>query len=301
MTSWTGLKMIQKMGVAALTSSADDVAEFEVGQLLLDVNNGRIYAIRSTNTTDNSDRIYFWGADGSISLSFSVSSFSDNQASPQLIGGDGKWEDGSDLTYTATFDNGPPTANPTVAWTTRPAQGVGTQTNWSSAITLLDGDDNGSYIGTGSDSTHDVDYPDVAETLTWTVTGVKSSESDTAAVSVVFYNDIYSGGSNQTTWTDAEIKGSSHFETKLASLSNSRARTLTFNPGSDEHCVYTYPTRLGALTKITDVSSGAEVTWVRTTQADFTNAGANGGYDEDYYIYRSPQTNLGSGIQFEFE
>jgi len=288
-----------------LTSS--DFDSLKVGEVALDVANGKLYFVESDedqagdDKDDKGNKIWQFDSDSSISVLFSFAGFTTTQSSTQLIGGDGKWEDGSDLTFTATFNNGPPTANPTVAWTLRPEQGSDDdQDDWASSITLTDGDDNGSYIGSGTDSTHDVDYPDAGEYFIWSCTAAKGSESDSRTVSVYFENDSYYGGSDQTSWSDADIKGVDHFEVKQ-SLRTSRAQTLTFNPGLTEYCVYAYPKRLGALTKITDLGSGAEVSWVQSTQSNFTNEGANGGYDEDYYIYRSPQVNLGSGVQFKFE
>ena len=70
MTDFDGITMIQKMGASALQAS--DSGELALGQILLDVNNGRIYAIRSdgTDLDATGDRIFYWHHDGSIGLNF---------------------------------------------------------------------------------------------------------------------------------------------------------------------------------------------------------------------------------------
>ena len=266
MTEWTELKQIQKMGVAALTSSAGDVAEFEIGQLLLDVDNGRIYAIRSEDTTTNSDRIHFWSSDGSISLSFSASSFSDNQSSSQLIGS-GAWKAGTALTFTAAYENGPATsANISCG-------------SWAGNLVL-----SSAYTSGTGGTDQNTNYPAaVANSITFQLNAAKSSESDTATTSVQFLNERCQGVSSTASGYDSTFINALSSKTVTAGKNG----TYSFSPSAGEYIIFAHRTALGTSSFAVGGFPGGFEPPVTVT--GHTNSA---GFSENYYVYRSTNPSL---------
>lgn len=149
MTEYENLNLIQKMGVRQIV--AGDKDEFEVGQLLMDVKNGVIYAIKSDNAEDPASLIYKWSADSStINLDMSVSSFAFSPAvsTTQLIGDSTKiWRDGEDMDFSIGYLGGTPDSA-TISESGSPSV-------WSPNITV----DSPYTSAEGTATTHDVKFP----------------------------------------------------------------------------------------------------------------------------------------------
>ncbi|EHF00059.1 hypothetical protein [Enterocloster citroniae] len=110
-----------------------------------------------------------------------------------------------------------------------------------------------------------------------------ASASKTA--SIAFLNGCYYGVSSDV--SDAAINNQLILSfTKV--LSNSKARTITVNPGTDEYIYYAIPARLG--TPVFKVS-GFEGGFSLAKTLSFTNAS---GYTENYNVYRSTNKGLGN-------
>ena len=110
-----------------------------------------------------------------------------------------------------------------------------------------------------------------------------ASASKTA--SIEFLNGCYYGVSSDV--SDAAINNQLILSfTKV--LSNSKARTITANPGTDEYIYYAIPARLGTpVFKVGGFEGGFSL--VKTLS--FTNAS---GYAENYNVYRSTNKGLGN-------
>lgn len=287
MTNWTDLKQIQKMGVRAVVAADED--EFEIGQLLLDVDNGVIYAIRSGNTTTTGDRIYKWSADtSSISLTFSIASFSDGQGSSQLIGGDAtpgsgtasspsQWVAGTSLAFLASYSNGPPAS---------PFPYIVGPTEWTSTDDKL-AMDSPNYTAATESSAQNTNYPSsVGGNKTFTLYATDGTTSDTEATSVTFYNERCNGLSAATSLTSANINSLS---SKV--VTSGKDGTFTFSPSANEYIYIAYRTALGTSTfTVGGFVGGFEspATVAHTNSAGFT---------ENYYVYRSTNHSLAAGTE----
>jgi hypothetical protein len=84
-------------------------------------------------------------------------------------------------------------------------------------------------------------------------------------------------------YTEANVEGLANSE-----LSNSRAKTFTVAPGASDYIIYAYRTALGTATFTVGGFTGG---FQSPETVSITNAS---GYTENYYVYRSTLTNLGS-------
>ena len=261
---------------------AADKDEFEIGQLLLDVDNGVIYAIRSENTTTTSDRIFKWSADtSSINLEFAVSSFYDNQSSQQLIGS-GEWRAGTALTFNAAYDNGPATAAYISCG------------SWDSNL-VLGGDFTGPV--TGASTAQDADYPSgVGDYITFQLNATKSSDTDTASTSVRFFNERIIGLSTTGSGYDSDFLNDMT-ATGVADgkggkvVTSGKNGTYTFTPSANDYLIVAYRKDLGTSTfNVGGFSGGMEGTGEEPLEITHTNSV---GFTEPYYLYRSDNHSLG--------
>lgn len=208
------------------------------------------------------------------SFTFSISSFTDNQSSPQLMGTAGTlWKAAGALSYTASYSNGPATSGS--------VQIISGHSAWTSPLDMGAGT---SYQGPTT-NTEVVNYPaSVGTTITWRLTASDGVDSPTSTVSVAFYNLRFWGVSTTASgYTEANVEGLANNE-----LSNSRAKTFTVTAGASEYIIYAYPTRLGTATFTV---GGFEGGFESPETVSVTNTA---GFTENYYVYRSTNPNLGS-------
>lgn len=194
---------------------------------------------------------------------FSIASFSDSQSTPQLIGS-GQWKAIGEISFTASYTNGPPTS----AYISK--------SGWSN-LTL-------SSPYTSIVSAEAVNYPSVASYVLFTLNAAKSSESDTETQYVYFYNYIWYGVSTVASgYSEADVEGLAN-----NTISNTKGRSFTVEPITGEYIIYALPTRLGT---VTFWVGGFEGGFQSPETVSVTNTS---GYTEDYYVYRSTNSGLGS-------
>ena len=249
-------------------------------------NTSKISADVSINTHDNvdivsdpvakNDVLMYNGtsfvpvAEGST-FTYSISSFADNQSSSQLIGS-GTWLAIGGISFTATYANGPTTSG-----TVQITSGV---TAWSSALDMTS-----PYTGP-TVSTEAVSYPASAgTTIRFRLTSSDGTSGDTSDVTVVFYNLLNYGTTTKTdTYLEADIEGLATQE-----LSNDNTQTWdSITTGSGEYMLFAFPTRLGT-----------PAFWVGGFEGGFESPETvsvtnSAGFTEDYYVWRSTNSNLGS-------
>lgn len=209
-------------------------------------------------------------AEGST-FTYSISSFADNQSSSQLIGS-GTWLAIGGISFTATYANGPTTSG-----TVQITSGV---TAWSSALDMTS-----PYTGP-TVSTEAVSYPASAgTTIRFRLTSSDGTSGDTSDVTVVFYNLLNYGTTTKTdTYLEADIEGLATQE-----LSNDNTQTWdSITTGSGEYMLFAFPTRLGT-----------PAFWVGGFEGGFESPETvsvtnSAGFTEDYYVWRSTNSNLGS-------
>lgn len=199
-------------------------------------------------------------------FSYSVASFSDGQTTPQLIG-TGEWKAIGDLTFTATYTNGPATS----AHVDKTAPG------WTADLTFLT--PFASVV-----STEAVNYPAAPGSLTWALHTAKGAETSNTTHAISFFNYIWYGTSTkENTYTEADIEGLA-----TSTISNTKGRTFTVNPAATYYIIYALPTRLGT---VTFWVGGFEGGFQSPETVSITNSA---GFTEDYYVYRSTNSGLGS-------
>lgn len=126
-------------------------------------------------------------------------------------------------------------------------------------------------------------YENITSDTTYTLKGISETNIEkTKSVSIKFYNGIYYGKSNSTTY-DSDLINSL---TKV--LSDTKARSITVSAGENEFIYYCIPSRLGVPTFFV---GGFEGGFDKVSTISFTNSS---NYSENYDIYKSSNSNLGN-------
>ena len=116
----------------------------------------------------------------------------------------------------------------------------------------------------------------------FTLSANDGSKSFNKSISFSFLNGRYWGVSNSTSYDSNFINSFSK------ELSSSRGKTFTVNCGADQHIYYCIPTSFGTATFTVGGFSGG---FSKVSTIQFTNIY---GYTENYDIYKSTNSNLGS-------
>lgn len=201
------------------------------------------------------------------SFTFAITSFTSNVGSTVNLIGNGVWSAIGALSFSASYDNGPPLSSI-----------VNSSTSWADLI--MDGID---FVGPTL-NVEAVNYPAVDSYVQFTLNATDGVDSSSSTLTYYFFNDIYYGVS---------IKDSSYIASDVTGLAtsflnNTQATTFPITAGAIEYVVYAYPKRMGVA-----------YFWVNGFQGGFNSpetvsiTNANG-YTEDYYVYSSEHLNLGS-------
>lgn len=196
---------------------------------------------------------------------FSIASFSDANSSTVQIG-TGVWQSTGAISFSATYSNGTPIGS-TVTFS-----------GWGSGLALTN-----SFLGPTA-SVQNVNYPSIAGSVVFTLTAQSTTGSSTLSITHNFYNYRFWGTTTVASgYTAAEVQALAGSE-----LSNSRAKSFTVNPGPGEYIIWSSPTRLGT---VTFTVGGFEGGFTSPETVSITNST---GFTENYYVYRSVNSNLGS-------
>ena len=126
-------------------------------------------------------------------------------------------------------------------------------------------------------------YDLISNNTDYTLRATSNNDIDkTKTVSLKFYNGIYYGKSNNTTY-NAQLISSL---TKV--LSNSKNRTITVNASDGEYIYYCVPTRLG---QCNFNVGGFDGGFDKVATIDYMNSNS---YTEQYDIYKSTNAGLGN-------
>ena len=229
--------------------------------------------LTDVDTTDESknDVLMFNGTEwvavpAGTSFTFAIASFVSNASAGVQLIGVGQWKATGDLTFSASYTNGPAT------------DGYVSHSGWSN-LTL----GGVGFIGP-TVSVSSVDYPATPGSVSFTLHATDGVDPKTSSTGVSFYNNIFYGVSSVASgYTESDVEG-------LAGvvLSNSKGRTFTVTPGATEYIIYALPVRLGT---VTFWVGGFEGGFMPPETVSVTNAN---GFTESYYVYRSTHTNLGT-------
>jgi hypothetical protein len=199
------------------------------------------------------------------SFTFSINTFTDNQSATIEMGpANTAWQTAGNMTFSATYNNGPP-SNSYVS-----------HTGWTN-LTMTN-----SFLGPTS-NVQIASYPASPGSKTWTLNATDGTDSDTASISIAFYNRRFWGVSSTASgYTEGDIEGLANNE-----LSNSKAKTFTVTAGAGEYICYAYPSRLGTTIYYIGGFLGG---FNSPETVSVTNAS---GFTENYYIYSSVNDGLG--------
>lgn len=208
-----------------------------------------------------------WAAQGT-SFTFSIASFTSNAGSTTVEIGTGNWKAIGAISFSASYNNGPATG------------GYVSHSGWSN-LTL-----GGTGFVGPTVSTEVVTYPaSPGLTKAFTLNATNGSTSPTSTLTYTFVNRRFWGVSTVASgYVEADVEGLASNE-----LSNARAKS-SFNVTSTtgEYTIYAYPSRLGTATFTINGFGGG---FISPETVSVTNAS---GYTENYYVYRSLLSNLGT-------
>ena len=125
-------------------------------------------------------------------------------------------------------------------------------------------------------------YPSINGTRIFTLTAIGDTNTETSTYTLTFVNNVYYAVSSNSAASVSIVSAGTTV------LSNSKARSFTVNAGSGEYIYYSYPSRLGTASFTVGGFAGG---FQLISTESYTNSA---GYTENYYIYRSDNSSLGS-------
>jgi hypothetical protein len=216
---------------------------------------------------------------------FSIESFSDGESTTQLIG-TGVWKSDSTITFSATYNNGPPDG----AWVQ--------MSNNGGAYSKV-GSMTASTYTTGTNDEGDINYPASKDQyLRFRLSANCATDTDsTTETSIYFRNYIYYGKLN---------KGSSFSEADVESLAGSTISNDTtqswgsINVGAGEYLVFAYPASYTTLDYGNDYEDDGDCDFdfngfvVAMNAPETVSLTNSAGFTENYKVFASTIANLGN-------
>ena len=206
---------------------------------------------------------------------FSIASFSDGESTSQIAGTAGAtWKAADAITFTATYNNGPPTTAAISESTASPDIGV---SDWTTPFAT-------------DDNTVAITYPNPGSTRRFRL--IADGESDYES-SITFKNYIYYGASTQ-----ADSYNESFIEGLSSTLSEDKTQNnLSINASGNKYVFWTYPNRLGNMSNyfIWGTSTSNQVVIANSLIGSAYSVTNSAGLTENYKIYRSDVTVDESG------
>ena len=208
------------------------------------------------------------------SFTFSCSSFSDGESTTQLAGS-GTWKADSSMSYTAAYNNGPPTS------ATVKMSDNGGAYNTVGAMTAP------AYT-TGTNSSGAISYPTVDHYLRFRLESTDGVDSDTDYDSAIYFY-------NYVRWGDSLV-GSGFTESDVESLTGSSVTSSytssrSVNAGASEYVVWAYPSRYTSIHTTGAIFNSVTMPFTSPETVSITNSA---GLTENYKVFASTLTNLGS-------
>lgn len=216
-------------------------------------------------------------------FTFSIASFTDNEAGTQLIGS-GVWEAAGSITFDATYENGPPSAA-SVTMSTNGGGGV-----WgTNPLVMTDPYD----TKVTADATN---YPTSKDTYITFTLNTTPSDSDTETV--YFRNKIIWGShATGNGLTEAEVEG---LTGGSEAISNDTTRSMSLSSVSTNYLVFAHPASYTTIKVGSDYETDGHTGFtyngiavamtLDSSTLSITNAA---GFTEDYKVYVSDNASLG--------
>ena len=204
---------------------------------------------------------------------FSIASFSDGESTSQIAGtAAATWKAVDAITFTATYNNGPPTT----AAISESTAGIGVS-DWTTPFAT-------------DDNTVAITYPSPGSTRRFQV--IADGETDNES-SITFKNYIYYGASTQ-----ADSYDESFIEGLTSTLSEDKTQNnKSINASGNKYVFWTYPNRLGTVSNyfIWGTTTSNQVVIATSVIGSAYSVTNSAGLTENYKIYRSDVTVNESG------
>ena len=205
-------------------------------------------------------------------FTFSCTAFDDGLTTG-ILAGSGEWQAAGAITYSATYNNGPPTTSDVK----KSINGAAYAT-----IGVMDG---AAY--TSGDNTDAVNYPTVDQYIRFRLDSDDGTDSDIDyAAALYFYNYIYYGPSTTgSSFSEANV------EALTGTISPSYTTSRAINAGVSNYVVWAYPSRYTSIH-----ASGARFNSITMpfTAPETVSLANTAGLTENYKVFASTLTNLGN-------
>jgi len=238
---------------------------------------GDLSNVTTTTPTKNEVLIYngsTWvNAPDGTTFTFSCTGFDDGLTSG-ILAGSGVWKSASTISFTATYNNGPPTTA-----TIEKSINGGTYTTLNSMT--------GPDYTTGTNSSS-VNYPTVDQYLRFRLSSDDGTDSDIDyAGSLYFYNYVRWGPSTTgSSFTESIVEALSG-----SSVTNSYTTSRSVNAGVGEYVVWAYPSRYTSINTTGAKFNSVTMPFTAPETVSITNTA---GLTENYKVFASVNTNLGN-------
>ena len=255
------------VGDAQITGSLNVSSSFSISDIEVDTSGSVRDEVLKFNGTK-------WvSAEEGYTFVFSIASFSDGESTSQIAGtAAATWKAVDAITFTATYNNGPPTT----AAISESTAGIGVS-NWTTPFAT-------------DTNTVAITYPSPGSTRRFQVIadGETTNES-----SITFKNYIYYGASTQ-----ADSYDESFIEGLTSTLSEDKTQNnKSINASGDKYVFWTYPNRLGTVSNyfIWGTTTSNQVVIATSVIGSAYSVTNSAGLTENYKIYRSDVTVNESG------
>jgi hypothetical protein len=268
-------KLSDSVGLT-LEGLLDDFYPSNQGKLVSGAAYGSIDAHSDVDTTSSApttNQVLMWNGTNWVpaaynaTFTFAIASFSDGLSSPFLMGtASTTWKAIGAVSFTATYTNGPATS-----------AHVEQLTEWTGVLVV------DPVLGPET-NTEVINYPAAPGDRTFTLHALKGAESDTQSHTFAFYNYIFYGVSTKaSSYLESDVEGLA-----TSTISNTKGRTVIITATTGEYILYCLPVRLGT---VTFTVGGFEGGFESPETVSVTNSAS---FTEDYYVYRSTNSGLGS-------
>jgi hypothetical protein len=207
------------------------------------------------------------------SFTFSCTSFSDGESTP-VLAGSGTWKAQSAMSYTAGYNNGPPTSasvKMSINGGTYNAVGAMTAPNYT----------------TGTNSTSAVSYPTVDQYLRFRLDSSDGTDSDIDYDSAIYFNNyiFYGPSTTGSGFSEANVEALSSI------ISSSYTTSRSINAGASNYVVWAYASRYTSIHATGAIFNSVTMPFTAPEIVSVTNSA---GVTENYKVFASTLTALGN-------
>lgn len=214
---------------------------------------------------------------------FSVATFSDGQTTLQLIGA-GVWKATGDLTFTATYNNGPPTSAHVVLTSDGGS-------SWGSDLVMT------SPFATKA-SAADTNYPtDKDKYIQFAIHSAKNAETSNLSETAIYFRNYVRWGiaTINSGFTESDVEALSD-----AAITNAFSTARAINSSTSQYIVIAYPASYASIPSGADYESDGDSGFLFNSiacamkAAETVSITNSAGFTENYKVFASTTANIGN-------